>query len=143
MSSALLPDQDFAPPPYPIWRLSVNDYHRLIEFGILGEDDRVELLEGCIVPKMAHNPPHDGTIHIISKRLRKWLPEKWEIRIHSAITASESEPEPDLAIVRDQEREYLTRHPGPGDIGLVVEVAESSLAQDRNEKARVYARSEI
>jgi Uma2 family endonuclease len=131
----------FAPPPYPVWRLSVSDYHRMIETGILGEDERVELLEGCIVPRMTHKPPHNGTIHIISKRLRKWLPAEWEIRIQSAITTTESEPEPDLAIVRDQEREHLIRHPGPDDIGLVIEVAESSLSQDRIEEARIYARA--
>jgi Uma2 family endonuclease len=143
MSIATLPDQDFSRPPFPVRRFTVDDYHRLIQAGILGENDRVELLEGWIVPKMTHNPPHDGTIHIISKRLRKWLPPNWDIRIQSAVTTSDSEPEPDIAVVRDNEREYLIRHPGPGDIGLLIEVAESSLDKDRDEKARLYARAEI
>ncbi|HEY3963160.1 MAG TPA: Uma2 family endonuclease [Planctomycetaceae bacterium] len=143
MASVTLPDRHFTQPPYPVRQFTVDEYHRLIENGILGENDRVELLEGWIVPKMTHNPPHDGTIQIISKRLRRWTPQKWDIRIQSAVTMTDSEPEPDLAIVRDLEREYLARHPGPPDIGLLIEVAESSLIQDREDKARIYARAGI
>ncbi len=143
MTTVTLAEQDFKRPPFPVWRFTVDDYHRLIEKGILGENDRVELLEGWIVPKTTHNPPHDGTIQIISEQLRRWIPQKWDFRIQSAVTMADSEPDPDLAIVRDLEREYLTRHPGPPDIGLLIEVAESSLIQDREDKARIYARAGI
>jgi Uma2 family endonuclease len=132
-----------APPPYPIRRFTVSDYHRMIEAGILGEDDRVELLEGCIVPKMTHDPPHDSTIQIVSECLATVLPVGWRTRIQSAITTGDSEPEPDLAIVRGHARTYAKRHPGPQDIGLVIEVVDSSLDQDRIEKARIYAQAGI
>ncbi|RPI86541.1 MAG: Uma2 family endonuclease [Planctomycetaceae bacterium] len=144
MSTVTVPVVDpFQPPPGPVWRFSVADYHRLIASRVLGEDDRVELLEGWIVPKMTHNPPHDGTIQIVSEHLRPLLSPGWVIRIQSAITTSDSEPEPDIAIVRGNARTYLKRHPGPADIALVVEVAESTLDQDRVQKARLYARASI
>src|ERR1700722_1180240 len=82
-------------------RFSVPEYHRLTEIGILTEDDNVELIEGYIVLKMARNPPHDGTLHRVLKQLLKLLPAGWDVRIQSAITLSDSEPEPDLAVVRE------------------------------------------
>lgn len=143
MVTLTLPQQHFAPPPFPVWRFTVDEYHRLINAGFLGENDRVEFLEGWIVPKNAHSPPHDGTKQIVSDRLRRRLPQEWDIRIQSAVTLADSEPEPDLAIVRNIELEYLTRHPGPSDIGLLIEVADSSLLQDQQDKARIYARAGI
>jgi len=92
---------------------------------------------------MTHNPLHDGIIQIISKCLGRRLPHHWETRIQSAITTADSEPEPDIVVARGDERAYLARHPGPADIGILIEVAESSLDQDRNEKSRLYARAGI
>lgn len=130
-------------PPFPVQRFSVEEYHRLIDAEVLPEDARVELLEGWISPKMTHKPLHDATIQIIRKRIQRVLPEDWDIRIQSAITTTDSEPEPDLAIVRGDERRYLKRHPGPKDIGLLIEVAESSLELDREQKGRLYARARV
>src|SRR5437868_1719456 len=107
-------------------RFSVDEYHRLTELGILTEDDNLELIEGYLVLKMARNPPHDGTIHRALKRLARVLPTGWDVRIQSAITLAESEPEPDLAVVRDDPAGYTTRHPGAADVGLVIEVADST-----------------
>jgi Uma2 family endonuclease len=137
------PISPFETPPEFVWRFSVDDYHQLIAIGVLDEDDRVELLEGWLVPKMTHNPLHDGTLQLINKRLARRLPPQWDLRIQSAVTTDDSEPEPDVAIVRGDEQTYLQRHPGPADIGLIVEVAESSLEQDRKQKARLYARAGI
>ena len=64
-------------PPYPIYRLSVDDYHRMIQAGILTDEDAVELLEGWIVPKMPHNPPHDGTIQVVNDVIAVCLPSGW------------------------------------------------------------------
>src|SRR5262249_338125 len=86
------------------------------------------------------NPPHDGTIQLVNKQALAHLPGGWCVRIQSAITLSDSEPEPDLAVARGDERTYLTRHPGPADLGVVVEVADSSLYHDRVDKGRIYAR---
>jgi Uma2 family endonuclease len=124
-------------------RFSVAEYHRLIELGILTEDDNLELLEGYLVLKMSRNPPHDGTLHLLLKVLARALPPGWDLRVQSAITLADSEPEPDLAVVREDPGRYTTRHPGAADVGLVIEVADSTLAGDRADKGRIYARAAI
>lgn len=131
------------PPPYPVWRFSVPKYHHLLETGILGEDDRVELLEGWIVPKMTRTPAHDLAIELIDAALRSVLPAGWRIRIQSAVTTSDSEPEPDLAVVKGPIRGTTSRHPAPADVGLLIEVSESSLETDRTNKGRIYARANV
>lgn len=113
------------------------------EAGVLTEDDRVELLEGWIVPQTIHNPRHDATIDQVQETVRPPLPRGWRVRIQSAITTGESEPEPDLAIVAGQAASFVSRHPGPAEIALVIEVADSSLATDRELKGRIYARARI
>lgn len=144
MSTATLPPWNtFDPPPVPVRRFTVTEYHRLIEIGMFTEDDRVELLEGWIVPKMPHNPAHDATIQLADEQLRSRLARGWTVRIQSAITTADSEPEPDLAVVRGNARSYLRRHPGPRDIGLLIEVADSTLTQDRGDKLRIVARAGI
>jgi Uma2 family endonuclease len=124
-------------------RFSVAEYHRMIQMGILTENHRVELLEGVIVEKMPHNPPHDGTITRIQMRLARCLSQDWLIRVQCAVTTRESEPEPDLAIVKNLEDVYFTRHPGSRDIALLIEVADSTLEDDRHDKGQIYARSRI
>jgi Uma2 family endonuclease len=124
-------------------RFSVAEYHRLIELGMLTEDDNLELLEGYLVHKMSRNPPHDAAIQKGTKRWLRLLPAGWDLRVQSAITLTESEPEPDFAIVRGDENTYLTRHPSAADIGLVVEVSDSTLPGDRDDKGRIYARAGI
>src|SRR5947209_10781597 len=124
-------------------RFSVTEYHRLIELGILTEDDNLELLDGYLVHKMSRNPPHDAAIQ---KGLKKWfrlLPPGWDLRVQSAITLAESEPEPDFAIVRGDESVYLTRHPTAADVGLVVEVSDPTLQGDSKDKVAICAAASI
>lgn len=145
MSTAIIPTPTQPPviPPYPIFRISVKRYHDMIQKGALTEDDSVELLEGWIVQKMSKNPPHDTAIALADETIRPLLPSEWRIRIQSAITTKDSEPEPDIAIVFGDPRQFVTRHPEPADIGMLVESAESSLDTDRIDKARIYARAKI
>src|SRR5437762_12339480 len=131
------------PPPFPVRRFTVDEYHRMIQTGILTEDDRVELLEGWIVPKMPHNPPHDSVLDQSQETLRSVLPPGWRLRIQSAITTPDSEPEPDIAIVQGPANRYRTRHPEPLDIAMLAEVSDSTLANDRGLKAQLYARAGI
>ena len=133
----------FQPPPYPVYRLTVDQYHRMIEVGVLTDRDRVELLEGCIVPKMAHNPPHDTATALGNASLSANLPSSWYVRVQFAITLGDSEPEPDLAVTRGSIRDYATRHPGPRDLAMLAEVADASLYRDRNDKTGIYARAGI
>ena len=120
-------------------RFSVPEYHRLIETGIITEDDDLELLDGHLVKKMSRNPPHDGTLKKVEKRLQRELPAGWETRVQMGLTLPGSEPEPDLLIAREDPAGYTARHPGPADVGLVVEVSDSSLETDRRDKAPIYA----
>jgi Uma2 family endonuclease len=122
---------------------TVRQYQRMIETGILTSDDKVELLENYVVRKMPRNPPHDGTIHLISKRLARRIPAGWELRAQLTIVLSDSQPEPDFAVVRGDETTYLTAHPQATDVGLVIEVADSSLLRGQRDKTRIYARAGI
>ena len=124
-------------------RFSVSEYHRLIALGILTEDDNLELLEGYLVHKMTRNPPHDAALQRGTYTWVHILPPGWRVRVQSAITLAESEPEPDFAIVRGDLQTYSSRHPDPGDIALVVEVADATLPGDRDDKGRIYARAGI
>ena len=127
----------------PLRRFTVDEYHRMIESGVLPPDEAIELLEGLVVPKMTRNPPHDAALELAEDLIRRCLPEGWRVRIQSAITTPDSEPEPDLVIVRGPARNRRTHHPGPDELALVMEIADATLARDRTEKARIYARAGI
>lgn len=124
-------------------RWTVRQYQRMVETGILNEEDKVELLENHVVLKMPRNPEHDGTILRFNKRLARLLPPGWDVRVQSAVVLTDSQPEPDIAVVRETSDDYTSRHPGPADVGLLVEVADSSLLRDRQDKTRIYARAGI
>jgi Uma2 family endonuclease len=129
--------------PGPAQRFTVDQYHQMISAALLGKDDPVELLEGWIVRKLPRTPRHDGTISIAEGALRSRLTANWRVRVQSAVTLPDSEPEPDLAIVIGPAGRYSDRHPGPSDIELLIEVADDSLQRDRDLKGRVYARAGI
>lgn len=134
-----------AVPPLPVRRFTVDEYHHLIKTGFFREDDRIELLNGWIVAKMGINPPHASAVTRLSRRLARLLGESWLVREQSSITIrpSDSEPEPDIAVVPGPEDAYDAHHPYPKDIALLVEVADSSLAEDRGEKLLTYAAARI
>jgi len=126
-----------------IWRLSVNQYHEMIRAGILTEDDQVELLEGWLVYKMPKNPAHRIATRLTQQALEAIIPPGWYVDTQEPITLSDSEPEPDVMVVRGETRQYLDRHPGPQDLALVVEIADTTLERDRGAKKRLYARAAI
>jgi Uma2 family endonuclease len=131
------------PPDLPLYRFSVEQYHQMIRAGVLREGERAELLEGWIVPKMTQNPPHPVAIQLLEQGLASRLPAGWIRRTQAPITTRDSEPEPDVSVVRGPARRYLDHHPRPDEIALVVEVADSSLAEDRAVKGRLYARARL
>ncbi|WP_445246424.1 Uma2 family endonuclease [Microcoleus sp. OTE_8_concoct_300] len=122
-----------------IWRLSIEQYHAIIQAGILTDDDSVELLEGWLVFKMPKNPPHRATTRLVRTALENILPAGWYVDSQEPITLSNSEPEPDIVVVRGDTRQYLDRHPGAGDIALIIEVSDTTLQRDRTVKKRIYA----
>ena len=125
-----------------IARFSVPRYQRMIETGILTTEDKVELLENYVVLKMPKNPPHDGTIDLVKAAFSR-LPAGWLLRVQQTVVLSDSQPEPDFAVVRGNPRSFLSRHPVVTDIGLLIEVADSSLQRDRQDKLRICARAGI
>jgi hypothetical protein len=126
-----------------IARFSVARYQRMIATGILTSEDKVELLENYVVLKMPRNPPHDGTIQLITESLTPKVPQGWRLRVQLTVVLTDSQPEPDFALVRGDSRTYFTRHPSPADVGLSIEVADSSLLRDQRDKTRIYARGGI
>jgi hypothetical protein len=124
-------------------KFTVDEYHRLIEGGFFRDNDKFELLEGWIVAKMPRTPAHDAAISLADEIVRKYLPSEWIVRVQSAVTLTDSEPEPDLAVVRGPIRAYAAHHPGAADIGLIVESSATSLGLDRADKGRIYARARI
>jgi Uma2 family endonuclease len=126
-----------------IARFSVAQYQRMVEAGILTAADKVELLENYVVLKMPKNPPHDGTVQLVMEALSPAIPTGWRLRIQSTVVTADSQPEADGAVVRGDARAYLTRHPTATDVGLVIEVADSSLLRDQRDKARIYSRASI
>jgi Uma2 family endonuclease len=139
-------------PPFPrednlvseeSWEFTVEQYEERILAGILTEDDPLELLDGWLVPKMPERPPHVLATELVRDALGKTLREGWHVNSQQPIRLSTSEPEPDAVVVRGNRRDYRDRLPGPEDVALVVEVAETSLEQDRTFKKAIYARAEI
>jgi len=134
---------DLAVPTDPILRLSVSQYHEMIRSGILTEDDRVELLEGWLVPKMSKNPPHSVATELAAAALRSVVPPEWYVRTQEPVTTGTSEPEPDVSVVRGRPRDYVDYHPGPEHLAIVLEIADSSISRDRGIKRRIYARAGV
>jgi Uma2 family endonuclease len=124
-------------------RFTVDEYHKMIDAGVFADGEPLELLEGYVVQKMSRGKPHDFAVQALTKRFVRMLPAGWDVRVQCAITLTDSEPEPDFAIVRGDEKLYHDHHPGPSEIGTLVEISSSSLTIDRVDKTRIYARDKI
>jgi Uma2 family endonuclease len=123
---------------------TVEDYHRLAEVGILGEDDRVELLDGQIVEMTPIGPEHAGCVDTLLRILSRRVGDAAMLRGQNPVVLGMRwEPQPDVAVLKPRADEYRTAHPGPGDILLVIEVADSSLESDRDVKLPLYAAAGI
>jgi len=121
-------------------RIRVDEYHRMIDAGILGEDDHVELLEGLIVNMSPQKPPHAIVIERLTETLITGLPRAYRVRCQLPLTLADSEPEPDVAVVPRQGR-HAAQH--PSSALLIFEVARRSLRYDREVKGRIYARAGV
>ncbi|HVN84197.1 MAG TPA: Uma2 family endonuclease [Candidatus Binatia bacterium] len=123
-------------------RLTSERYFGLVAEGVLRPEDRVELLEGVVVAMSPQNPPHAAAVSRADIALRRAVRERAAVRVQMPVVLTErSVPEPDLAVVPGREADYDRAHPTTAL--LVIEVADSSLAQDRITKTRIYAAAEI
>lgn len=129
--------------PLSVHRFSVKQYHQMIGAGVFVGDEHCELLEGWIVDTYICSPPHATTITIARDLLLQQMPEGWRLRVRSSVTTSDSEPQPDLAVVRGHARRYVRAHPGPRDIALIVEVSDQIYFANKVFKRLVYARARI
>ncbi len=126
-----------------VWRLDVEQYHAMIDAGILTEDDPVELLDGILVPKMPKSPSHRLATGLVREALEPLVPGGWHVDSQEPVTTAESEPEPDVLVVRGSRRDYADRHPGPKDLAMIVEVSDATLHRDQTLKERLYAQAGI
>ena len=122
--------------------MTVERYFALVDEGLLEPDDRVELLEGVVVAMSPRNPQHDTVVSLVLRALLEAIGGRAAVRCQcSIILGRYSAPEPDVAVVAGHERDYMTAHPRSAI--LVVEVADTSLAQDRLTKGALYAAAGI
>jgi Uma2 family endonuclease len=134
-----------APSPALVpYRLHVDQYDAMVAAGILTKRDRLELIEGLLVTKMGKGPKHEAASGLCGRAIERVIPPGWHVRKEAPVRIPDhDEPEPDLSLVRGDFRDYVGHHPSPADVALIVEVADTTLAEDRTVKGRIYARARI
>jgi Uma2 family endonuclease len=149
MSTAIM-TQPAATPGIPPWvptslyRLTLEQYEAMVDAGILGKRDHVHLIDGYLVSKMTQNDPHATADELCGDALSRVLPAGWHLRAGKPIRIPRltSRPEPDRSVVRGAVRDYARGSPEPDNIALVVEVSDTTLADDRK-LAGLYGRAGI
>ena len=127
-----------------LYRLTVKQYDRMVEAGILGKRDRVELIEGILVAKMGRNRPHILAGKKGLRILERIVPPGYHAAKEDPIVVSEwSKPEPDLSVIRGEIEDYADRDVTAADVALVAEIADSTLRADQQEMRPIYAASRI
>jgi Uma2 family endonuclease len=125
-------------------RFTLDEYHRLTELGFFHEDDRLELINGEIIEMASKGKAHETCLRNLWKQLPKLVGDRATLQSQAPITLPpNSEPEPDFAIVKNKEDNYLSAHPAPTDVLLVIEVSDSSLDYDQVVKIPLYAQAGI
>jgi Uma2 family endonuclease len=125
-------------------RFTVTEYHQMAQARILGEDDRIELIEGEIIEMSPIGPLHSAIVARLTELFVVTFRDAAQINVQSPIQLTDdTEPEPDLTLLRRLPDYHASHTPEPNDIFLVVEVADSSLVYDRQVKSQLYAQSNI
>ena len=136
------------PAPLPaaseVYRLTVDQFDRMVRDGTLGEDEPVELLNGVLVRTMPKNPAHRVGLRKAILALETHVPTGWYVAKEESLTVGPGcKWEPDAAVVRAELEFDASRDATAADCRLVVEVSDASLARDRSEKRAGYARAGI
>ena len=125
-------------------RFTIDEYNRLAELGFFYEDERVELIRGEIIPMAAKGTLHSTFCRRLIRELSKLIANLATLQSQDPIIIPpDSEPEPDIAILRNKDDDYLNSHPAPQDVLLLIEIADSSLKYDREVKLPLYAQAGI
>ena len=118
--------------PSPLYRWTLAQYEAMVDAGTFSTHDRFHLINGYVVAKMTQGDPHCTADDLCGEALASVIPAGWYIRVAKPVRLPpDSKPEPDRCVVRGTIRDYSHRSPGPDDVGLIVEVADSSLSEDR------------
>ena len=125
-------------------RFTLDEYHRLGELGFFHENDHIELIRGELIQMVAKGTAHETCLRNLLKQLPRLVGDRATLQSQAPIVISpNSEPEPDFAIVQNRDDTYLSAHPSPADVLLLMEVADSSLDYDRDVKLPLYAEAGI
>ena len=125
-------------------KFTIQDYHRLTQLGFFQEDDRVELIRGALIYMAAKGMLHATVNRRLTRELANIMGKRATLQGQDPILLSNySEPEPDVVILKNKEDDYLSTHPHPEDILLLIEIADSSLDYDQTTKLSVYAENNI
>nr|WP_263011708.1 MULTISPECIES: Uma2 family endonuclease [unclassified Laspinema] len=125
-------------------RFTIQEYHRLTELGFFQEGDRVELIQGEMIQMAAKGTAHTTVTKRLLRALGQRLGDRATMQIQDPLfLPPNSEPEPDIALVKNRADDYLSGHPTPEDVILVIEIADSSLRYDREVKLPLYAKAGI
>jgi len=125
-------------------RFSVKEYYRMAETGVLKPDARVELISGEIIDVSPIGPFHGGLVKRLSRLFNLQATGRWMVSTQDPVRLDDhSEPEPDVMLLKPVADDYTSRHPQPSDVFLLIEVADSTLEYDREEKLPAYGRAGI
>ena len=125
-------------------RFTVEEYHRMAETGVLKPDARVELLDGEIIDMPPIGPSHGGSTNRLIDTFASLARKRWIVSAQNPIHLGEhSEPQPDLMLLKPSPDYYTRRHPRPEDVFLLIEVSDTTLMLDRDEKLPAYGRAGI
>ena len=129
---------------YPRHKFSVDDYYKMAEVGILNEDSRVELIEGEILQMVPIGSKHASMVDKLARVPGKKVPDNYVVRIQNPLRLpNNTEPEPDVMLLKPRADEYSDSHPTAHDVLLLIEVSDSTLDYDRKVKLPLYARYHI
>lgn len=125
-------------------RFSIEDYHRMAEVGVLQPDARVELLDGRIFDKSTISPLHGGLVKRLGRLFNRVANGRWLVSTQNPLSLDDhSEPEPDVMLLKPAADDYIRRHPQPEDVFLLIEVSDSTLDYEREEKLPAYGRAGV
>lgn len=125
-------------------RITVDEYYRMAEVGLLAPDARVELIEGEIIDMAPIGSRHAAIVGLLARALDRLLGDRAQVDSQRPIRLSQrSEPQPDVVVLKPRDDRYSKAHPGPQEVLLLVEVSDSTLRYDSDIKVPLYAAYEI
>ncbi len=124
-------------------RFSVDDYHKMIELGMIEDFEKAEIIDGELVQKMTIGDAHAAAVNLLNRIFSRNVPDAVLVSVQNPLRLSEfDEPEPDV-VLADLTKYNGRRHPRPAEVILVVEVSDVSLKYDRDVKLPLYAEAGI